>query len=59
MTKMTVVISDELEKKFKEEIFKDKGMKRGNIQEAVEEAIELWIAEKLAEKEREKDVRTE
>jgi hypothetical protein len=56
MTKMTVVIGDELEKKFKEEIFKDKGMKRGNIQEAVEEAIELWIQEKTDEKRRKKNV---
>ncbi len=51
MTKMTVVISDELEKKFKDEIFKDKGMKRGNIQDAVEEAISLWIKKKVADKE--------
>jgi len=31
------------EKRFKEEVFKRKGMKKGNISEAVEEAILLWI----------------
>jgi len=55
MPKMTVVINDELDKKFKEEIFKDKGMKRGNIQEAVEEAIQMWIKEKSSEDGRKND----
>ncbi|MDP2841944.1 MAG: hypothetical protein Q8O17_06705 [Candidatus Methanoperedens sp.] len=50
MTKMTVVINDELETKFREAIFLDKGMKRGNIHDAIEEAIELWIKEKTEEK---------
>ncbi len=47
---MTIVVSDELEERFREAIFKDKGMKRGNIHEAIEEAIEMWIQEKVAEK---------
>ena len=46
MGKMTLVISDELEERFREAIFKVKGMRRGNIQSAIEEAIELWIKEK-------------
>jgi hypothetical protein len=52
MPKMTVEIDDKLEERFKEAIFKDKGMKRGNIHDAVEEAIELWIEQKVAEKKR-------
>lgn len=52
MAKMTVVIDDKLEERFREAIFKDKGMKRGNIHDAIEEAIEMWIEEKLSEKKR-------
>lgn len=40
---LKVTIPDELEKEFREEIFKSKGMKKGNISKAVEEAIQLWI----------------
>jgi hypothetical protein len=32
-----------LEKRFREEVFKGLGMKRGNITLAVQEAIEQWI----------------
>jgi len=41
--KLTLTIQDELEKHFREEVFKRLGMKKGNIQVAIEEAIELWI----------------
>ena len=44
--KLTVLIQDKLDKRFREAIFKSKGMYRGNITEAIEEAIELWIREK-------------
>ena len=40
---LKVTIPDDLEKEFREEIFKSKGMKKGNISKAVEEAIKLWI----------------
>ncbi len=43
MGTLKVTISDELEREFREEIFKSKGMKKGNISKAVEEAIMLWI----------------
>jgi len=43
MGTIKVILSDELEQKFREEIFKSKGMKKGNISIAVEEAIEMWI----------------
>lgn len=41
--KLTVLINDELDTKFREAVFKKKGMHRGNIVEAVEEAIADWI----------------
>ncbi len=43
MGTLKVTIPDDLEKEFREEIFKSKGMKKGNISKAVEEAIRLWI----------------
>lgn len=46
MGKVTLVLNDELEQKFRDAIYKSKGMKRGNIQSAIEEAIECWIKEK-------------
>jgi hypothetical protein len=38
-------IKDDLEKRFREQVFESKGMKKGNISLALEEAIELWIQE--------------
>jgi len=46
MGKITVVVNDDLEKKFRETVFKDKGMKQGNISLSIEEALEMWIREK-------------
>lgn len=40
---MNIVLSDEMEQKFRKTVFESKGMKKGNISEAIEEAIELWI----------------
>ena len=48
---MTVIVDEELEKKFKEAVFKDKGMKRGNISLSIEEALEMWIEAKSRQKE--------
>jgi hypothetical protein len=41
--KIDLIISDELEKKFRETIFKRYGLKKGNISKAIEEAIDDWI----------------
>jgi len=46
MGKLTLTLDDELEKRFRDEIFKRLGMKKGNIQVAIEEAIEMWIKAK-------------
>lgn len=44
-SRIDVYLSEEQEKKFKEAIFKRKGMKKGNISEAIQEAIILWMNE--------------
>ena len=46
MGKITLTLDDDLEKRFREEIYKRLGMKKGNIQVAIEEAIELWVKSK-------------
>ena len=43
MGKINLVISDDIDKKFREEVFKRKGMKKGNLTEALEEAMLMWI----------------
>ena len=43
MGKLTLTLNDELEKRFRDEVFKRLGMKKGNMQIAIEEAIEQWI----------------
>jgi hypothetical protein len=53
--KLTVLIKDDLDERFREAVFKSKGMHRGNITEAVEEAIDLWIEKQTKEKQSEKD----
>lgn len=43
MGKLNVIIQDSVDKKFREEVFKRKGMKKGNLTEALEEAMQLWV----------------
>jgi hypothetical protein len=43
MGKMNIVLDDDLERKFREAVFKRKGMKKGNISEALQEAINEWM----------------
>lgn len=42
MGKINLDIDDKVEKKFREAVFKKKGMKKGNLTQAVEEAMLLW-----------------
>lgn len=43
MSKMNIVISNKTEKRFRDEVARCKGYKKGNISKAMEEAMELWI----------------
>lgn len=45
MGKLVVVISDELEQKFREEVYKRYGLRKGNLSKAIEEAIKVWISQ--------------
>lgn len=46
MGKLNLIISDELDEKFRLEIAKRLGMKKGNLTKAIEQAISLWLKEK-------------
>jgi len=43
MGAIKVILPDELEEEFRNEVFKSKGMKKGNLTLAIEEAIKMWI----------------
>lgn len=51
MGKMNIVLPNDKEEKFRKAVFEKKGMKKGNISEALEEAIDLWIKEQNKKKE--------
>jgi hypothetical protein len=42
-TRLNLTISQDLEKKFRNEVYKRYGLRKGDIQRGIEEAIELWI----------------
>jgi hypothetical protein len=43
MGRMDIILPDDLERRLREAVFQRKGMKKGNIKEAVSEAIILWL----------------
>jgi len=43
MGRIDIILPDDLEQEFREEVFKQLGMKRGNITIAIIDAIKLWI----------------
>jgi hypothetical protein len=45
---MNVVINDKLEERFRRTIADTKGLRKGNISEALEEAIDMWIQSRIA-----------
>lgn len=51
MGKINLCLSDELEKQFREAVFRKYGLKRGNIQKAIEEALKEWIQKGMQKQE--------
>jgi hypothetical protein len=43
MGAIKVILPDDLEEQFRTEVFKSKGMKKGNLTLAIEEAVKMWI----------------
>jgi len=43
LARMDIILPNGLEQRFREEVFKRYGMKKGNITIAIQEAIEQWI----------------
>jgi hypothetical protein len=47
MARINLVIDDELDEQFRNEVAKRLGMRKGNIKTAIEEALSDWINKKL------------
>lgn len=43
MGRIDVILDDDFEKKFRDEVYRRYGMKRGNMTEAIREALQLWM----------------
>ncbi|MCP8321514.1 MAG: hypothetical protein H3Z52_11340 [archaeon] len=43
MARIDIILDDELEKEFRDEVYKQLGMKKGNLTVAIQEAIRMWI----------------
>jgi hypothetical protein len=43
MGKVNLTINDELEREFREVAYREKGMKKGFLTDAIEEAIRVWL----------------
>lgn len=46
MTRINLVIDDDLDEQFRSEVARRLGMKKGNIKIAIEEAMKMWIESK-------------
>lgn len=54
MGKMNIVLDDKTEERFRKAVFQSKGMKKGNISDALEEAINLWINQEIERRAKER-----
>ena len=43
MGRLDLNIKDDLEEEFRAKVYQRKGMKKGNLTEALEEAVSLWV----------------
>jgi len=50
MGRMSIVLSDKLEEKFRKVVAAKYGWKKGALSEAIEEAVEEWIRKQRTEK---------
>jgi hypothetical protein len=46
MGRINLIVDDDLEKEFRQEVGKRFGAKKGNIKIAIEEAMKMWIDQK-------------
>lgn len=46
MGRLDIILPDDLEARFREEVFRRLGMKRGNLTKAIREAVTQWIENK-------------
>jgi hypothetical protein len=44
MGKLNIAVKKDIDENFRREVFRRKGLKKGNIKQAVEEAMLLWIS---------------
>lgn len=51
MGRIDLILPDDLEKRFRQEVANRLGMKRGNLTKAGIEAIQLWIKSRVRRKE--------
>lgn len=49
MARINLVIDDELDEQFRNEVARRLGMKKGNIKIAIEEAMKKWIGDRPTE----------
>ena len=43
MGRIDIMLPDDLEERLRDTVFRRKGMRKGNLKEAINEAITLWI----------------
>lgn len=55
MGKVNLTVDDDVEAKFRQEAFKQKGMKKGFLTDATQEAMELWT-DLIKNKDKDEDV---
>jgi hypothetical protein len=43
MGRIDIMLPDDLEERLRDTVFRRKGMRKGNLKEAINEAVTLWI----------------
>ena len=50
MGRLNLVVPDDFEDQFRQEVFKRKGMRKGNLTDAIIEGMKLWMGQPYIEK---------